>query len=195
MYGRSRKNPPYRWMTDAKWDSLGKTLTVKKALDLWWNSIRVKVPVGQKIACIYKCYDGEYETSQLEQLLKCSDEEVLQYSIELDNAYDEDSDGYPIVHATLCRPEEGDAEEKKMVTRYYVEIKDLEVDMDPPYILQSSWFDTKAEAVAWAKQIDYLAENYAVRIMSAEGEEDETGYWQYEDIGLEKIVRIGGKII
>jgi hypothetical protein len=77
----------------------------------------------------------------------------------------------------------------KRVRRYYVEIKELDVDMDPPYILQSSWFDTKKEALAWAKQIDYLAEGYEVRLMSAEGEEDDTGYWLYEDIGLEKIIR------
>ncbi len=101
MYGRSRKNPPYKWMTDAKWNSLGETVTVKKALDLWWNSVRVRIPTESKTVCIYKCYDGEYETSQLEKVLKCSDEEVLKYSIELDNSYDEDSDGYPIVFATL----------------------------------------------------------------------------------------------
>lgn len=79
----------------------------------------------------------------------------------------------------------------KRVTRYYIEIKDLEVDMDPPYMLQSSWFDTKKEALAWAKQIDYLAKGYRVMLMSAEGEEDETGYWQYEDIGCVKVIHSG----
>lgn len=181
MYGRSRKNPPYKWVTDAKWNSLGKTITIKKALDLWWNSVRVRVPAKIETACIYKCYDGEYETSELEKILKCSDEEVLKYLIELDDSYEEDGDGYPIVFATL----------KQVVTRYYVEIVDLEVEMDPPYTIQSSWFDTKKEALAWADKIDYITEGYEVRLMSAEGKEDETGYWQYEDIGLEKIIRSG----
>jgi hypothetical protein len=103
MYGRSRKNPPYKWVTEAKWDSLGETMTVKKALDLWWNSIRVRIPEESKTVCIYKCYDGEYETSQLEQTLKCSDVEASKLLIKLDNSYDEDADGYPIVFATLCQ--------------------------------------------------------------------------------------------
>lgn len=186
MYGRSRKNPPYKWMTDAKWNSLGQTITVKKALDLWWNSVRVRIPAKSETVCIYKCYDGEYETSQLEKVLKCSDEEALKYSIELDNSYDDDSDGYPIVFATL--QQEG-IKENKMVTRYYVEIKNLEVDMDPPYVIQSSWFDTKKEALAWADKIDYAEEGSEIRLMSAEGEEDATGYWHYEDLSIEKIIR------
>lgn len=176
-------------MTDAKWNSLGKTVTVKKALDLWWNSVRVRIPTESETVCIYKCYDGEYETSQLENVLKCSDEEALKYSIELDDSYDEDADGYPIIFATLYQKEK--TEKKKKVTRYYVEIKDLDTYMDPPYVIQSTWFDTKEAALAWASKIDYTIEGFEVRLMSADGEEDATGYWHYEDICFEKIIRSG----
>jgi hypothetical protein len=43
MYGRSCKRPPYKYLTVAKDNSLGQTLTVRKRLDLWWNSVRVRV--------------------------------------------------------------------------------------------------------------------------------------------------------
>lgn len=101
--GRSRKNPPYRAITDAKWDSLGETLTVKKALDLWWNSIRVRMPNGKDYHrfLIYKCYDGEYVLDDMAEALGISEEEVLKLNITLDEDYDEDSDGYPIAFAKL----------------------------------------------------------------------------------------------
>ena len=37
IYGRSRKNPPYKYMTVGKDDSLGQTITVKK-----WLSNRLR---------------------------------------------------------------------------------------------------------------------------------------------------------
>ena len=101
MYGRSCKRPPYRYLTVAKDNSLGQTLTVRKRLDLWWNSVRVRVSGKSETVCIYKCHDGFYETYELEQALNCSDEQVLTLKIKLDGCEDEDADGYPIVFATL----------------------------------------------------------------------------------------------
>ena len=101
--GRSRKDPPYEYMTEAKWNSLGKTMTIKKALDMWWNSVRVRTPKGMEshVFTMYKCYDGEYDLSDMEDVLDIAEEDILKYKITLDEEYDEDSDGYPIVFATL----------------------------------------------------------------------------------------------
>lgn len=91
-------NLPYEYMTDEKWDSLGKTMTLKEACDLGWNSIRVR-PVGRtddRVRCCYRCNDGSYEFDGLPAKL----------DIRLDFEYDEDGDGYPIVFATeITAPE------------------------------------------------------------------------------------------
>jgi len=101
--GRSRKNPPYEYMTDAKWDTLGEIVSIKKALDVWWNSIRVRYNIEGKqgVACIYKCSDGYYEISNLKDLFSWSDKQTLDHWIHIDKQYDEDADGYPIAFATL----------------------------------------------------------------------------------------------
>ena len=95
---KKKLNLPYEYMTDEKWDSLGETMTLKEACDLGWNSIRVRVK-GRKddrTRCCYLCNDGYYE---LDGLTK----ELL---ITLDDGYDDDSDGYPIVFATeITAPE------------------------------------------------------------------------------------------
>lgn len=85
------KHIPYEYMTDKKWNSLGETMTLKNAMDLWWNSIRVRTPNKEVITC-YKCYDGDYE---IMGNLK------LNAKITLDDEYNEDADGYPIIFATL----------------------------------------------------------------------------------------------
>ena len=41
--GRANKNPPYEYITRAKWNSLGQTMTLQKALNKWWNSIRGEI--------------------------------------------------------------------------------------------------------------------------------------------------------
>ena len=104
--GRSCKNPPYERMTDKKWDSLGKILTVKQALDLWWNSVRIRIYTNgsHENAITYKCDDGEYEVSELADLLDISEEEALKTKIILDESYFEDSDDNPIVYAMLYTP-------------------------------------------------------------------------------------------
>lgn len=74
-------------------------------------------------------------------------------------------------------------------TKYYIEIVDTELDMDPPYIIQSSWFNTIKKAKKFANNLDYVAESYEVRLMKAEGEENEEGYWEYEDIDCVEVLR------
>jgi hypothetical protein len=103
--GRSRKNPPYRYITEAKYKTLGDTITIRKALDVWWNSVRVHYDKGEThgIACIYKCCDGSYELTDLKDAFGWSDKQVLDRLIEMEFRYDDDLDGYPIVFATLLQ--------------------------------------------------------------------------------------------
>ncbi len=54
---------------------------------------------------------------------------------------------------------------------YYVEV--CQKDYLEEYILQSDWFDTKKQALKFAKKITYLEDIYLMRIMSAEWEENE----------------------
>jgi len=87
-------NLPYEYMTAEKWTSLGDTMTLQEACDLGWNSIRVRVK-GKKdnrTRCCYLCNDGDYELDGLTKKLL----------ITLDDEYDEDADGYPIVYATMA---------------------------------------------------------------------------------------------
>ena len=105
LKGRPNKNAPYQWMTDEKWGSLGETMTIKEALDLWWNCIHVRLPNGDR-AYIYKCSDGWYEidsllSSSYIKKLKLDVKKVLALKITLDNEYDEDDEENPIVSATL----------------------------------------------------------------------------------------------
>ena len=80
----------YECLTNDKYDSLGKEMTVREALDLWWNSIRIRTADG--ILCCYKRHDGSYELNE---------RDILDKRILLDGEWLEDGDGYPIVFATL----------------------------------------------------------------------------------------------
>ena len=87
---------------DEKWWSCGETMTLKEALDLWWNSVRIEVPVNdgkeKKIYVCYKCAytdkDGPYELDGLPK-------SFLKEEIYLSQEYDEDADGYPYVTAVF----------------------------------------------------------------------------------------------
>lgn len=92
--GRSCKNPPYEYMTSKKYDSIGETMPLKKALNMWWNCVRL-VFDNETYYC-YKCCDGEYELNGL-------DEAYLNVPVELEDDYDEDADGYPIIYAHLAK--------------------------------------------------------------------------------------------
>lgn len=85
---------------DEKYWSCNETMTVKEALDLWWNSVRIRVPnkkgKGTTTYICYKCaYTGKDGPYELDGLPKS----VLNKMIALDDEYDEDGDGYPFVGA------------------------------------------------------------------------------------------------
>ena len=85
----------------------------------------------------------------------------------------------------------------KSIRKWYVEIlppRGEEANATEQYILQSSWFDTKKEAIEWAHKIDYRDENFigTICLMYSDGEINEKGEWEYLDIEQEKYLRIGG---
>lgn len=82
----------YLTLTYEKEKSLGQIMTLKEALDLYWNSVRIKI--GDKEHICYLRYDGIYELDGLS-------EEYLNHRICLNDEYSEDADGYPIIYATF----------------------------------------------------------------------------------------------
>lgn len=100
MAKKKSLNLPYEYMTREKWNSLGQTMTLKEACDLGWNSVRVRTKGREddysRVRLCYRCNDGDYELDELPKKLL----------ITLDDEYDEDSDGYPIIFATeITAPE------------------------------------------------------------------------------------------
>ena len=85
-------NLNYEKITKQKLNSLGKTMTLRTALELAWNSVRFKVDDEWRIC--YLCTDGTFALDGL------SDDYLDEY-IDLENEWDYDSDGYPIVYAKL----------------------------------------------------------------------------------------------
>jgi hypothetical protein len=71
-----------------------------------------------------------------------------------------------------------------MVKKYYIEITD-ERDHDASYIMQSQWFDTDTDAIAWYKTIDFLDNHYFASLMYALYDETEN---IYNDIIMEKFL-------
>jgi len=50
--------------------------------------------------------------------------------------------------------------------KYYVEFVMKDLDMDPPYLMQSATFDSKREAENWfRKYFDYTSSDVEVRLM------------------------------
>ena len=78
-------------ITNEKLSSLGETLTLKQALDLYWNSVRVRNK--NNIHICYKCFDEDYVYEELNP----------NTIIVLDDEYDYDADGYPIVYANIVK--------------------------------------------------------------------------------------------
>ena len=70
----------------------------------------------------------------------------------------------------------------KKKVKYYVEI--CHKDYLSEYIMQSEWFDTKAQALEFAKKITYLEDIYLMRIMYAEWNEE-----TFKDIFLDEYIR------
>ena len=70
----------------------------------------------------------------------------------------------------------------KKKIKYYVEI--CHKDYLSEYIMQSEWFDTKAQALEFANKITYLEDIYLMRIMYAEWNEE-----TFKDIFLDEYIR------
>lgn len=77
---------------DKAW-SCGETMKLKEALDLWWNSVRIRTDEGT-VLCYKNAYtcDEPYTIGNLPKL-------ALKREVVLDDEWDEDADGYPIVYA------------------------------------------------------------------------------------------------
>lgn len=96
----------YEKITSEKEASFGKTMTVKEACDLWWNSVRIQsyeeIIVWKNIDDnSYSCniYD-EYDEDDSEEL-----KELLNKEITLESDYYYDEDGYPVVDAVFGKVE------------------------------------------------------------------------------------------
>ena len=80
--------------------------------------------------------------------------------------------------------------------KYYIEIcmKNIIIDTDYSYIVQSKWFDTEAEAVAWYKNsFDYIDSKYcSVYLMIAQFYQayDDDINQDYDIIGSKKLENI-----
>ena len=107
--GKTRFNLPYEKITATKWDSLGTTMCLKKALNMGWNSVRFKI--GKRRFLCYRCTDGSYDLlsrdwgDDLLDALNISEKQALSLHIELDIDYYEDDDGYPVVDAKVLQDE------------------------------------------------------------------------------------------
>lgn len=127
----------YKSMSKAKWASLGETMTLKDALDLWWNSVRIDGEI------YYKTHTGNYETPEDD-----IPEELLNRKITLWNEYDNDSDGYPIVYADWS---EELKEAKDTKDKMYVGIWD---DAQDDFVEYKEFNDFQ-DALEFASKYDY----------------------------------------
>lgn len=127
----------YKSMSKAKWASLGETMTLKDALDLWWNSVRIDGEI------YYKTHTGNYETPEDD-----IPEELLNRKITLWNEYDNDSDGYPIVYADWS---EELKEAKDIKDKMYVGIWD---DAEDDFV-EYKELDDFQDALEFASKYDY----------------------------------------
>ena len=96
----------YEEITSEKEDSLGKTMTVKDACDLWWNSVRIQ---SDEEILVWKNIDDDSYSSDIyddddeddsEEL-----KELLSKEITLESDYYYDEDGYPVVDAVFGKVE------------------------------------------------------------------------------------------
>lgn len=93
-YRTGFKQNSYKVLNDEKLNSIkNNNITLKQALDLWWNSVRI----GDNIC--YKCCHNEYPEYELDNL-------SLKYSLNKKiyiYAYSVDMDGYPICFAKFYK--------------------------------------------------------------------------------------------
>lgn len=83
-------------------------------------------------------------------------------------------------------------EATKTTRRWYIEIYPAKgIDCDPPYIIQSNWFDKREDAIKWADEIDYKDKEIVggIALMYADWYTDENGEETYDDIDQDKVLR------
>lgn len=56
--------------------------------------------------------------------------------------------------------------------KYYVEIYDITSQDTANYVVQSKYFTSEAEAMLWANAIDFIKQNYKMRLMYATFDEE-----------------------
>lgn len=95
----------YAYITKEKRESLGQILTVRELCDMWWNSVRIRWNnEDTPTALIYKdCYDNSYSIDDLEH--NPLGENVLDLKVQVDDHYEEDADGYPIIFVDEIKEE------------------------------------------------------------------------------------------
>lgn len=122
-------------VTDRMLKSLGWKMTVRDACACGWNSVRVYEEDGiafyssRDNTFIVDCYDGP-------------DDEFLDMEVELDDYWQEDEDGYPIVYGTKLLQEGTNTEKKN-----YIDIKGEKAPLDWDRI------DDKIEKVGFGKDL------------------------------------------
>lgn len=122
-------------VTDQMLKSLGWKMTVRDACTCGWNSVRVHGETGiafyspHRNTFIVDCYDGP-------------DDEFLDMEIQLDDFWQEDEDGYPIVYGTKLLQEGTNTEKKN-----YIDIKGEKAPLDWDRI------DDKIEKIGFGKDL------------------------------------------
>ena len=122
-------------VTDRMLKSLGWKMTVRDACTCGWNSVRVYGEDGiafyssRRNTFIVDCYDGP-------------DDEFLDMEVQLDDFWQEDEDGYPIVYGTKLLQEGTNTEKKN-----YIDIKGEKAPLDWDRI------DDKIEKVGFGKDL------------------------------------------
>ena len=86
-----------RAVTEEKRSCLGETMTVKELLDLGWNSVRLRwanddIPT----ALLWKDCEDEYSLD--DETHNPLQEKVLNVVVKVEDHYEEDADGFPIVY-------------------------------------------------------------------------------------------------
>ena len=83
--------------------SLGQTMTLAEACEFGWNSVRVW---GTDIIAFYDPSDDKVYVDFDEDDFNGTYEELLQKKIKLDDNWQEDEDGYPIVYGEFVEEDE-----------------------------------------------------------------------------------------
>lgn len=94
----------YMEVSEAKYDSLGQIMKLKDLLDLWWNSVRVRVhgvnnPKLYTEIVAYKTESGKYCFDEM-IIDESTYTDILNMIVKVDDEYTEDGDWFPIVYAT-----------------------------------------------------------------------------------------------